>query len=132
MNPIMCLFRSIVSIVILLGLAGCSNTPSASLTPSATLEEQYQEMKGLSVTFNGEFTRMVEDANNDILELEGNITELIIGGKNVELVSTKVPPLVEKNVLYLDTKDYGKIKLVMNRRGIVVWLKPSQKALFDQ
>jgi hypothetical protein len=117
-------FRVIISIVVTLLMFGC-----------AAVNEEYEEQGDLFVYFSADLTSQKSDSAGNILEMEGNISELsIVSDSNVktlELVSTEIH-LVETGVLFVDTTELGELKLVVKTDGAKVWMKPSQRKKFDK
>lgn len=67
----------------------------------------------------------VEFGNNPGGPVDGNISSLTIGGKELALSS---PEIVDGH--WIATKDYGKIKIASGAlgRGLIIYLRPSQRA----
>ena len=60
--------------------------------------------------------------------IEGRIASLTIGGKELALTSPEI--VQDDNGSWITTKDYGRIKIASGAlgRGLIIYLKPSQKA----
>jgi hypothetical protein len=138
--------------IIAIQFTGCSKKPDASTSTSSPTKtdvatqdtqpaaktvvdepkanaaaEEYQEVAnpyelGLDVQVAAS---RVEFGNNPGGPVQGSISSLTIGGKELALSS---PEIVDG--YWITTKDYGKIKIASGAlgRGLVIYLKPSQKA----
>lgn len=111
------------------GLASAQGTASQKTAPAKTAAEKYEAVTnpselGLDVQVAAS---RVEFGNNPGGPVEGKITSLTIGGKELALTS---PEIVQDDGSWITTKDYGKIKIASGAlgRGLVIYLKPSQKA----
>jgi hypothetical protein len=97
---------------------------------SKVLPETYQAVTdpselGLDVQVAASF---VSFGNNPGGTVQGKITSLTIGGKELALTSPEI--VQDDNGSWITTKDYGRIKIASGAlgRGLVIYLKPSQKA----
>ena len=117
--------------MILPPLAFCQQSPKSSAPTNQktqpTAAEKYEAVTDpseLGLDAQVAVTRM-EFGNNAGGPVEGNITSLTIGGKELALTSHEI---VDGH--WITTKDYGRIKIESGAlgRGFVISLKPSQKA----
>jgi hypothetical protein len=72
-------------------------------------------------------TRM-EFGNNPGGPIYGKVTSLTVGGKELALTNPEI--VQDDNGSWITTKDFGKIKIASGAlgRGMVIYLRPSQKA----
>jgi hypothetical protein len=125
--------RKLVHAIVLMAvgtvLASCQQSPKSAAPSGATkaVEEKYEAVTNpseLGLDAQVAVTRM-EFGNNPGGPVDGKITSLTVGGKELALTS---PEIVEGH--WISTKDYGRIKIESGAlgRGFVISLKPSQKA----
>jgi hypothetical protein len=98
---------------------------------TAPADEKYEpvDRSELPIDFAAEMSGSVmTDADGNITEFGGGkVVQLALNGNPIDLVSEDL--LLEGNEVFIDTKDYGKIKVTFNPNFTVgLWLKPSQKA----
>ena len=117
--------KKLVAVLVLMAIV-----PLLTSCHSKTLAETYQEVTdpselGLDVQVAASF---VSFGNNPGGAVEGKITSLTIGGKELALTSPEI--VQDGNGSWITTKDYGRIKIASGElgRGLVIYLKPSQKA----
>jgi hypothetical protein len=125
--------RNLVPVVVLMAVAPVlapgqqspkSTGPSGTTTAIAENYEAVTKPSELGLDVQVAVTRM-EFGNNPGGPVHGTITSLTIGGKELALTS---PEIVDGH--WITTKDYGRIKIESGAlgRGLVISLKPSQKA----
>lgn len=125
--------RTIVTAIVLMAaapvLAPGQQSPKSTGSPGATkaVAEKYEAVtrpSELGLDVQVAVNRM-EFGNGPGGPVDGTITSLTIGGKELALTS---PEIVDGH--WITTKDYGRIKIESGAlgRGVVISLKPSQKA----
>ena len=111
----------------------CQQSPKASTPSNQTQQkaaEKYEPLQNpgeLGLDVQVAASRM-SFGNNPGGEVEGKISSLTIGGKELALTS---PEIVQDNDgSWITTRDYGRIRIASGAlgRGLVIYLKPSQKA----
>jgi hypothetical protein len=117
--------KKLVAVLVLMAIV-----PLLTSCHSKALAETYQEVTdpselGLDVQVAASF---VSFGNNPGGAVNGKITSLTIGGKELTLTSPEI--VQDENGSWITTKDYGRIKIASGAlgRGLVIYLKPSQKA----
>ena len=117
--------KKLVAVLVLMAIV-----PLLTSCHSKALAETYQEVTdpselGLDVQVAASF---VSFGNNPGGAVNGKITSLTIGGKELALTSPEI--IQDENGSWITTKDYGRIKIASGAlgRGLVIYLKPSQKA----
>jgi hypothetical protein len=120
----------LMAIVPLLTFCQQSPKPSASPSPTKAVAERYQAVTnpselGLDVQVAASEVSFGNDPGGAV---EGKVTSLTIGGKELALTSPEI--VQDDNGSWITTKDYGRIKIASGAlgRGMVIYLKPSQKA----
>jgi hypothetical protein len=113
-------------------LTFCQQPPksSAPAGPTKAVAEKYEAVTnpselGLDVRVAASY---VSFGNAPGGAVEGKISSLTIGGKELALTSPEI--VQDDNGSWITTKDYGRIKIASGAlgRGLVIYLKPSQKA----
>ena len=128
------LVRGLVLIAIVPLLTFCQQSPKSS-TPSGPTKAVAEEYE--AVTDPSELGLDVQVAASRISfgnapggPVEGKVASLTVGGKELPLTSPEI--VQDGNGSWITTKDYGRIKIASGAlgRGIVIYLKPTQKAIF--
>jgi hypothetical protein len=117
--------KKLVAVLVLMAIV-----PLLTSCHSKAMPETYQEVTdpselGLDVQVAAS---RIEFGNDSGGPVEGKISSLTIGGKELALTSPEI--VQDGDGSWITTKDYGRIKLASGAlgRGVVIYLKPSQKA----
>jgi hypothetical protein len=128
----------IIAGIIGIALAGCgrsdsSNTQQTKVPPEAASANRAAEKYGPLVdasllVINIQATRTAQDAYGNTTSVGGKIDSVLVGSKRLELKTDTI--VHDSDGDWVDTKDYGRIRVGGPGQGAGPWVTASQEAQF--